>query len=642
MIYKMKLTDSSDSMTFDLLEVPIVGKDIEGAVDNTTLDGNVYTDYLWLKKQYMQKWAILCDTEYTQLRGFYTRQFENATIPTYRLYYGTNNFLDKTVSGEYITTTVSGIEQAPITDISLLGNTEQTTYSGKNLISARPSSGSANGITWTLNSDGSVTVSGTATANQVISFGTVSMTQGQTYTLSGCPSGGALGKYILYTNVVDPQFIDTGSGATHAVSATATAQVYFIIYIGRTINETIYPMLEIGSSASPYEPYVGGTASPNPDYPQAIDVVTGEQTVKITGKNLLIYPYKHGTSTIDGVTFTDNGDGSITVNGTSTASTQSLWYFYENTWNYNSLSFELEAGTYTFKGLGVNNVGMACNFYFSDNTNEYFYIGQNDVTKTITQKARLNIRLVVSRGVTVDNVTIYPQTEIGSTATAYEPYQGQSYAIDLGSIELCKIGTYQDYIWNDNGTWKVHKAVGKVTFDGSETWVMSSSGGLTRFASPTITGASSVASRSVIISDYFHYVASGNEIGAGFIYATQFFAYPTADITTASDFKTWLGTHNTTVYYILATPTDTEITNSALIAQLDALEATKLFLGVNNITTETENEQPTMNIKYTEIYDRETDVVSTTAVRLTLTDDGVINNCGCRQNVQLTMRETVS
>lgn len=88
MIYKMTLKDSADEMTFDLLEVPIVDKDIEGAVDNVTLDGNQYTDYLWLKKQFIQKWSILCDDEYTRLRGFYTRQFENAEAPSYRLYYG--------------------------------------------------------------------------------------------------------------------------------------------------------------------------------------------------------------------------------------------------------------------------------------------------------------------------------------------------------------------------------------------------------------------------------------------------------------------------------------------------------------------------------------------------------------------------
>lgn len=47
--YTMTLSDSSDTMSMTLLEVPIEDKDIEGTTDNTTIDGNVFTDYLWLK-----------------------------------------------------------------------------------------------------------------------------------------------------------------------------------------------------------------------------------------------------------------------------------------------------------------------------------------------------------------------------------------------------------------------------------------------------------------------------------------------------------------------------------------------------------------------------------------------------------------
>lgn len=83
--YTMTLSDSSDTMSMTLLEIPIEDKDIEGTADNTTIDGNVFTDYLWLKKQFVQKWTIMDATAYEQLRGFYTRQFINAEVPTYTL-----------------------------------------------------------------------------------------------------------------------------------------------------------------------------------------------------------------------------------------------------------------------------------------------------------------------------------------------------------------------------------------------------------------------------------------------------------------------------------------------------------------------------------------------------------------------------
>ena len=39
------------------------------------------------------------------------------------------------------------------------------------------------------------------------------------------------------------------------------------------------------------------------------------------GKNLIPYPYGQTTEVRNGVTFTDNGDGTITVNGTATSNT---------------------------------------------------------------------------------------------------------------------------------------------------------------------------------------------------------------------------------------------------------------------------------------------------------------------------------
>ncbi len=83
--YTMTLSDSSDTMSMTLLEIPIEDKDIEGTADNTTIDGNIFTDYLWLKKQFVQKWTIMDATTYEKLRGFYTRQFNNAEVPTYTL-----------------------------------------------------------------------------------------------------------------------------------------------------------------------------------------------------------------------------------------------------------------------------------------------------------------------------------------------------------------------------------------------------------------------------------------------------------------------------------------------------------------------------------------------------------------------------
>ena len=63
-------------------------------------------------------------------------------------------------------------------------------------------------------------------------------------------------------------------------------------------------------------------------------------------------------------------------------------------------------------------------------------------------------------------------------------------------------------------------------------------------------------------------------------------------------FKTWLSTHNTIVYYVLATPDTIDITDEILIAQLDTLYTAEMSNGINYINTNTENVLPYINLKY--------------------------------------------
>lgn len=80
-MYRLALHDSTDDMHFDVLQIPITDNDVEGASDNTTLDGNVYTDFLYLKKVWKQSWKQMDNATYQRLRGFYTRQFSTGVYP---------------------------------------------------------------------------------------------------------------------------------------------------------------------------------------------------------------------------------------------------------------------------------------------------------------------------------------------------------------------------------------------------------------------------------------------------------------------------------------------------------------------------------------------------------------------------------
>jgi len=67
-----------------------------------------------------------------------------------------------------------------------------------------------------------------------------------------------------------------------------------------------------------------------------------------------------------------------------------------------------------------------------------------------------------------------PMIEEGSSGTDFVPYSKQTLPLNLGDIELCKIGTYQDYIWKDGESWKVHKAISKYVLNGNqdERWLI--------------------------------------------------------------------------------------------------------------------------------------------------------------------------
>lgn len=150
--------------------------------------------------------------------------------------------------------------------------------------------------------------------------------------------------------------------------------------------------------------------------------IYGNSTQKTTGKNILPYPFVHTTRTIYGITFTDNKDGTITLNGTSTFSTTtSIADFYL------CRNISISAGTYTLSGcpsggstykyrlmMSIKKSGGTTT-YASDIGQGYSFTVDTDATVTLT------IRIGGEIG-TVSNLVFKPQLEEGSTATEYEPY----------------------------------------------------------------------------------------------------------------------------------------------------------------------------------------------------------------------------
>lgn len=174
------------------------------------------------------------------------------------------------------------------------------------------------------------------------------------------------------------------------------------------------------------------------------------------------------------------------------------------------------------------------------------------------------------------------QVEEGSKANSYTPY-------GTTPIEICKIGDYQDYFYKEDDKWYLHKEIGKVVLDGSENYyIYSVDDNIERFQARTLNDLA--IPQTEYYSNYFKYLGTGaekNETGISsgssttnsrcFIFINKTIA------STEEQFQTWLSTHNTSVYYILETPTNTEITYAPLIAQLDTINEAQSKEGITNI-----------------------------------------------------------
>ena len=282
-----------------------------------------------------------------------------------------------------------------------------------------------------------------------------------------------------------------------------------------------------------------------------------------------------------------------------------------------TLSFNVDQPVSTLKigvyGVQANNTYILCSGWyqttsFSFNTNEFtqiaIKIGTTSASGVVTKFS--DFQLEESPSTTpfepytngASPNPDYPQTISNVTGTSTitiansDSSQSQSYTINLGDIELCKIGDYKDRIYSLNGKWYLEKNIGKVVLNGSENWSFTSNGNawlISKWASSN--NAKQPTSYDTIsnsLSNYFINISRNALTSAnnGFgIAPTGAFNIKHEDyLTSSSDFTGWLSTHNVIAYYQLATPTTTEITESNYPTLYNQLNNIKLFEGVNHLT----------------------------------------------------------
>ena len=121
-----------------------------------------------------------------------------------------------------------------------------------------------NGVTFTVQEDNSVIVNGTATKDTAFSIlrgkqanEFITLEQGETYTLSGCPKGGSASTYVMIVQDTGyrQNYDDFGDGVT-AVANYTDYYAYIRILAGYTANNLVFkPMFVRGTTAKPYSPF---------------------------------------------------------------------------------------------------------------------------------------------------------------------------------------------------------------------------------------------------------------------------------------------------------------------------------------------------------------------------------------------------
>jgi hypothetical protein len=502
------------------------------------------------------------------------------------------------VIGTGSTLTLNKTIEAPIQSVEIDGDTTQQTYSGKNLIDYLGVTYSERGASYTV--DGNVIAFSKYEEGTykycvlLLSLDDSQKLYGKTVTLSydkaSSINGVSCGIRVFWcnpnslavSNALNNGFTQTSGHIVDTFSIQSTPpdasqpQIALCIYpditnapVASSSTMSISNLqLEIGSSATTYEPYVGGIPSPNPSYPQNVNVVTGEQTVQVSGKNLCYDIQRRTNNSIQFFFPKALSSSTITIstalNVATATNTISLWVDSNNIGNVGTFSGnagETISRTFTFTGSQMS---------------------------AIQSGSEVFLQLYKSNaGFTLPT---WAQIELGSTATAYEPYQSQSYTVNLGSIELCKLGNYQDYIYKSGSDWYVHKETNKILLDGStETWYGSVFNNKVR-AQLNVRDIKIISSNSDFVGVSDHFYKDISVFGAGindgmfcqFHDTNQVYWCAPSSCTTLPEFRNWLSNNNTLFYYVLATPTDTKITDSTLVGQLNALAAGTSYLDVTN------------------------------------------------------------
>lgn len=343
----------------------------------------------------------------------------------------------ETVSGEILQ--IENPSEQPPVGMRVYGKAEQNTTTGAQLLNAPDKTNKIFGVTMSV-SGGIASFSGTLSSNNA-TFWFVGSYNGVDVVMT-LPAG----KYYLQN--CSMQTLGNSALKTGAITSETEIQITGVAYTyTESSPKTIYPMINAGSSPLPWEPYTGGQPSPNPDYPQEIEIPGNDGEIKVELKAANLMQITEAVEkTQYGVTFKQNADGSVTINGQNTGEANSVYNLITND-ALLARQFAKIGMLYLSGNKAGTNVTLQCWNY--DGNNSAVKDNGEGISFVFTNvTAPYNIALVVPTNEIVDNVTINPMLNAGTTALPWAPYKDQSLTLStpngLPGIPVDSGGNYAD------------------------------------------------------------------------------------------------------------------------------------------------------------------------------------------------------
>ena len=339
------------------------------------------------------------------------------------------------------------------------GNVDQETTTGKNLlVPNKTNPETINGVTFTPHyTDGLldyINVNGTAT-NGINFFITTDtfvhnqLLKADDYILTDGVENRSSETYFMF---VDCQNGTPGISSLANNKNTVPEDTYIkariVVRSGVTCNNVkFYPMLRLASiTDDTYEPYTGGQASPNPEYPQEIEVLEGYNLFN----SFIATKSKYQTSGELQI----EKDGSFVVSGNTGSNN-----YFALTQTLGELCPDLKVGDTVY--LQLETTSIVKNIYIGE-------VWANNYSKTITQ-AMLDKQVVIYGGYNqVDKLKL----QVSKTPNKpYLPYSCVGYKVNgknLLNVDAKK-NTYNGMeftpIYKDNGTLDYINVNGTATSD---------------------------------------------------------------------------------------------------------------------------------------------------------------------------------